>query len=93
MINYTKIAGKGEYRKKKKPKVKSAAPKGGFQPQITTEAETETTGEQFNNDARVALAQEAINKARAANNESAVEAIKDQLRKDLGVNNLSGLIK
>jgi len=79
--------------KAKKPKVKSAAPKGEFQPQITTEAETETTGEQFNNDARVALAQEAINKARAANNESAVEAIKDQLRKDLGVNNLSGLIK
>ena len=29
MINYTKIAGMGEYRKKKKPKVKSKYYTGG----------------------------------------------------------------
>ena len=45
------------------------------------------------NNPRVQLAQEAINKARAAGNDDAVEAIKDQLRKDLRVSNLEGLIK
>lgn len=42
---------------------------------------------------QVQLAQEAINKARAVGNDDAVEAIKDQLRKDLRVSNLEGLIK
>jgi len=42
---------------------------------------------------RVKLAQESINKAKAAGNDDAVEAIKEQLRKDLRVSNLEGLIK
>ena len=45
------------------------------------------------NNPRVQLAQDAINRARAAGNDDAVEAIKDQLRKDLRVSNLEGLIK
>ena len=45
------------------------------------------------NDPRVTLAQNAINQARAQGDEDAVEAIKDQLRKDLGISNLSELIK
>ena len=45
------------------------------------------------NNPRVQLAQESINKARAAGNDDAVEAIKEQLRKDLRVSNLEGLIK
>lgn len=45
------------------------------------------------NNPRVQLAQESINKARAAGNDDAVEAIKEQLRKDLKVSNLEGLIK
>ena len=47
----------------------------------------------FEEDSRVNLAQDAINRARAAGNDDAVEAIKDQLRKDLRVSNLEGLIK
>ena len=45
------------------------------------------------NNPQVQLAQDAINRARAAGNDDAVEAIKDQLRKDLRVSNLEGLIK
>ena len=45
------------------------------------------------NNPRVQLAQDAINRARAAGNDDAVEAIKEQLRKDLRVSNLEGLIK
>ena len=45
------------------------------------------------NNPSVILAQDAINRARAAGNVDAVEAIKDQLRKDLRVSNLEGLIK
>lgn len=50
------------------------------------------TGLDENNE-QVQLAQDAINRARAAGNDDAVEAIKDQLRKDLRVSNLEGLIK
>jgi len=50
------------------------------------------TGLDENNE-RVQLAQDAINRARAAGNDDAVEAIKEQLRKDLRVSNLEGLIK
>ena len=45
------------------------------------------------NDPRVMMAQDVINKARAQGDDDAVEAIKDQLRKDLGISNLSELIK
>ena len=45
------------------------------------------------NDPRVIMAQNAINQARAQGDDDAVEAIKDQLRKDLGISNLSELIK
>ena len=45
------------------------------------------------NDPRVMMAQNAINQARAQGDDDAVEAIKDQLRKDLGISNLSELIK
>ena len=45
------------------------------------------------NNPQVQLAQDSINRARAAGNDDAVEAIKDQLRKDLRVSNLEGLIK
>ena len=45
------------------------------------------------NDQRVILAQNSINIARAQGDDEAVEAIKNQLRKDLGVSNLSELIK
>ena len=45
------------------------------------------------NNPQVQLAQDAINRARAAGNDDAVEAIKDQLRKDLRVSNLEGVIK
>ena len=45
------------------------------------------------NDQRVILAQNSINVARAQGDDEAVEAIKNQLRKDLGVSNLSELIK
>ena len=45
------------------------------------------------NNPSVILAQDAINRARAAGNDDAVEAIKEQLRKDLRVSNLEGLIK
>ena len=45
------------------------------------------------NDPRVVMAQSAINQARSQGDDDAVEAIKDQLRKDLGISNLSELIK
>jgi len=45
------------------------------------------------NNPSVILAQDAINRARAAGNDDAVEAIKEQLRIDLKVSNLEGLIK
>ena len=45
------------------------------------------------NNPRVQLAQDAINRARAAGNDDAVEAIKEQLRKDLRVSNLEELNK
>ena len=45
------------------------------------------------NDRRVELAQLAINQAKAMNDNEAVENIKEQLRTDLGVTNLSELIK
>ena len=47
----------------------------------------------FEEDSRVNLAQDAINRARAAGDEQAVEAIKNQLRIDLGISNLGELIK
>jgi len=47
----------------------------------------------FEEDSRVNQAQDAINRARAAGDEQAVEAIKNQLRIDLGVTNLGELIK
>lgn len=47
----------------------------------------------FEEDSRVNLAQDAINRARAAGDEQAVEAIKQQLRTDLGISNLGELIK
>ena len=47
----------------------------------------------FEEDSRVNLAQDAINRARAAGDEQAVEAIKNQLRIDLGLTNLGELIK
>tara|TARA_R100001015_G_C4597756_1_gene152844 strand:+ start:117 stop:1022 length:906 start_codon:yes stop_codon:yes gene_type:complete len=47
----------------------------------------------FEEDSRVNLAQDAINRARATGNEEAVEAIKQQLREDLGISNLGELIK
>ena len=47
----------------------------------------------FEDDNRVTLAQDAINRARAAGDEEAVEAIKNQLRLDLGITNLGELIK
>jgi hypothetical protein len=47
----------------------------------------------FEEDSRVNLAQDAINRARAAGDEEAVEAIKQQLRTDLGISNLGELIK
>ena len=47
----------------------------------------------FEEDSRVNLAQDAINRARAAGDEQAVEAIKQQLREDLGISNLGELIK
>ena len=46
----------------------------------------------FEEDSRVNLAQDAINRARAAGDEEAVEAIKQQLRTDLGISNLGELI-
>tara|TARA_A100000172_G_scaffold34900_1_gene21155 strand:+ start:140 stop:1084 length:945 start_codon:yes stop_codon:yes gene_type:complete len=53
----------------------------------------QTTNQNLTQDQRVAFAQDMINKARAAGNDEAVEAIKNQLRIDLGVTNLSELIK
>ena len=47
----------------------------------------------FEEDNRVNQAQDAINRARAAGDEQAVEAIKQQLRTDLGISNLGELIK
>ena len=47
----------------------------------------------FEEDSRVNQAQDAINRARAAGDEQAVEAIKNQLRIDLGISNLGELIK
>ena len=47
----------------------------------------------FEEDSRVNLAQDAINRARAAGDEKAVEDIKQQLRLDLGITNLGELIK
>ena len=47
----------------------------------------------FEEDSRVNLAQDAINRARAIGDEQAVENIKNQLRIDLGVTNLGELIK
>jgi hypothetical protein len=47
----------------------------------------------FEEDSRVNQAQDAINRARAAGDEQAVEAIKQQLRTDLGISNLGELIK
>ena len=47
----------------------------------------------FEEDSRVNQAQDAINRARAIGDEQAVEAIKNQLRIDLGVTNLGELIK
>ena len=53
----------------------------------------QTTNQNLTQDQRVAFAQDMINKARAVGNDEAVEAIKNQLRIDLGVTNLSELIK
>ena len=47
----------------------------------------------FEEDSRVNQAQDAINRARATGDEQAVEAIKNQLRIDLGISNLGELIK
>ena len=47
----------------------------------------------FEEDSRVNLAQDAINRARAIGDEQAVENIKNQLRIDLGLTNLGELIK
>ena len=47
----------------------------------------------FEDDNRVTLAQDAINRARAIGDEQAVENIKNQLRIDLGLTNLGELIK
>ena len=47
----------------------------------------------FEEDSRVNQAQDAINRARAAGDAPAVEAIKNQLRIDLGITNLGELIK
>ncbi len=46
----------------------------------------------FEEDSRVNFAQDAINRARASGDEEAVEAIKQQLRIDLGISNLGELI-
>ena len=53
----------------------------------------QTTNQNLTQDQRVAFAQDMINKARAVGNDEAVEAIKDQLRKDIGITNLSELIR
>ena len=53
----------------------------------------QTTNQNLTQDQRVAFAQDMINKARAVGDDEAVEAIKNQLRIDLGVTNLSELIK
>ena len=58
----------------------------------TTTADTTTT-QDLSQDQRVNFAQSAINQARAMNDPDAVERIKEQLRIDLGVSNLSELIK
>ena len=54
----------------------------------------QTTNQNLTQDQRVAFAQDSINKARArGEDESVIEAIKDQLRKDIGITNLSELIR
>ena len=54
----------------------------------------QTNNQNFTEDQRVAFAQDSINKARArGEDESVIEAIKDQLRKDTGITNLSELIR
>ena len=77
--------------KAKKPKTKTMAGER-FIPDIPDVMDIPDSAKNFLNDPRVSLAQTSIDKARASGNESAVEAIKNQLRKDLGINNLSDLI-
>ena len=77
--------------KAKKPKTKTMAGER-FIPNIPDVMDIPDSSINFLNEPSVSLAQSSIDKARASGNESAVEAIKNQLRKDLGINNLSDLI-